>query len=256
MGKMRKNGKLKKLVIGLSVSAVLICALAAFGIENGSAPSVKKTSTYYDGFNFYNIFKVGKSEGACGQAPDLVWKPENVQFKKGELILALNKDENGLSAGELYSKQKYGYGLYQVRMKPVGNTGVVSSFFNYAETEGLGTEIDIEFLGKDTTKVQFNYYANGVGNHECLYDLGFDAAEDYHVYSFYWTSDAIYWYVDGTLAYEAHDDIPSLEASIIVDAWTGDHDGWHGKYDGKAPLYAYYDWISYTSLEDMKAGER
>lgn len=39
-------------------------------------------------------------------------------------------------------------------------------------------EIDVEVLGKDTTKVQFNYYTNGTGNHEYLYDLGFDASED------------------------------------------------------------------------------
>lgn len=43
-------------------------------------------------------------------------------------------------------------------------------------------EIDIEVLGKDTTKVQFNYYTNGVGNHEYMYDLGFDASEGFHTY--------------------------------------------------------------------------
>ena len=61
-------------------------------------------------------------------------------------------------------------------MKPIKNDGVVSSFFTYTGPSD-GTrwdEIDIEFLGKNTTQVQFNYYTNGVGNHEYLYNLGFD----------------------------------------------------------------------------------
>ena len=35
-----------------------------------------------------------------------------------------------------------------------------------SEIEARWDEIDIEFLGKDTPKVQFNYYTNGQGNHE------------------------------------------------------------------------------------------
>lgn len=68
------------------------------------------------------------------------------------------------------------------RMQPISNPGVVSSFFTYTgpSDNNPWDEIDIEFLGKDTTKVQFNYYTNGVGGHEFLYDLGFDASESYH----------------------------------------------------------------------------
>lgn len=67
--------------------------------------------------------------------------------------------------GEYRSTNNYGYGLYEVSMKPAKNTGIVSSFFTYTGP-AHGTqwdEIDIEFLGKDTTKVQFNYFMNGVG---------------------------------------------------------------------------------------------
>ena len=140
-------------------------------------------------------------------------------------------------------------------MKPVKNSGVVSSFFNYSLEGTSGTEIDIEFLGYDTTKVQFNYYTDGAGGHEFLYDLGFDAAQEYHDYSFCWTKEGIYWYVDDILVHEDHENIPSKEAAIVVDVWTGDQENWHGRYDGKTPLYAYYDWISFTSFEDIKTVE-
>lgn len=48
--------------------------------------------------------------------------------------------------------------------------------------------IDIEILGKDTTKVQLNYYTDGVGKHEYMYDLGFDSSEAFHTYGFDWHS--------------------------------------------------------------------
>lgn len=44
--------------------------------------------------------------------------------------------------------------------------------------------INIEILGKDTTKVQFNYFTDSRGDHEFFYDLGFDASEDFHDYAF------------------------------------------------------------------------
>ena len=52
-------------------------------------------------------------------------------------------------------------------------------------------EIDIEFLGKDTTKVQFNFFVDGKGGNEYMYDLGFDASEEFHTYGFRWEVDAI-----------------------------------------------------------------
>lgn len=65
-------------------------------------------------------------------------------------------------------------------------------------------EIDVEFIGKDTTKVQTNYFSrpkiaganSGSGNEE-LHDLGFDAAKEFAAYSFKWTHGNIDWFVNG-----------------------------------------------------------
>ena len=166
------------------------------------------------------------------------------------MILKIDKDETGYTGGEISTRKKYGFGLYQVRMKSIKNKGVVSSFFNYSEEGDNGTEIDIEFLGYDTTKVQFNYYTDGVGDHEYLYDLGFDSSEEYHDYAFEWTKDSIKWYVDGEMVHEATTDIPLMEANIFMDVWPGDIPWWLQEYDGKTPLYAYYDWCSYTRFSN------
>ena len=110
-------------------------------------------------------------------------------------------------------------------------------------------EIDVEILGKDTTKVQFNYYTNGKGNHEFMYDLGFDASEDFHTYAFEWSENKITWYVDGQEAYSADKDIPVTEGKIMMNAWNGKNvDGWLKPFDDSTlPLSAEYQWIAFYS---------
>lgn len=34
--------------------------------------------------------------------------------------------------------------------------------------------------------MQFNYFTDSRGSHEFLYDLGFDASEEFHTYGFDW----------------------------------------------------------------------
>ncbi|MFB2126348.1 family 16 glycosylhydrolase [Bacillus subtilis] len=107
--------------------------------------------------------------------------------------------------------------------------------------------LDIEFLGKDTTKVQFNYYTNGAGNHEKIVDLGFDAANAYHTYAFDWQPNSIKWYVDGQLKHTATNQIPTTPGKIMMNLWNGTGvDEWLGSYNGVNPLYAHYDWVRYT----------
>ena len=238
----------RKLLVSVG-SIIAACFLVAGGVSHYDDNTLinKDNATFYSGLNRYNVFKIWKSSKKAAQAEDLYWKEDNVLFSDGNMLLKIDKDDAGRTGGEVYTFRKFGFGLYKVRMKPIKNSGVVSSFFNYAQDEENGTEIDIEFLGYDTTKVQFNYYTNGVGKHEYLYDLGFDASEEFHEYAFRWTKDSIKWYVDDQLAYEANTDIPQMEAYIFMDAWPGNSPEWLGEYDGKTPLYAYYDWFSYTA---------
>ena len=105
----------------------------------------------------------------------------------------------------------------------------------------------MEILGKDTTKVQFNYYTNGTGNHEYMYDLGFDASEGYHTYGFDWQKDSITWYVDGKAVYKATSNIPSTPGKIMMNVWPGiGVDDWLKPFDGTTPLTAKYQWVTYN----------
>ena len=101
------------------------------------------------------------------------------------------------ASDEYRTNDVYGYGTFTVHMRAAKASGIVSSFFIYNGTPW--DEIDIEFLGKDTTKMQTNYFTNGVGGHETLINLGFDASAALHTYAIVWQSGSIKWYVDGVL---------------------------------------------------------
>ena len=180
------------------------------------------------------------------------WSNTCAQINDSTLNMTVKKDTNnnnptGYLGAEYRTDNVYSYGYYEVCMKPAKGSGLVSSFFTYTNNPRWD-EIDIEFLGKDTTKVQFNYYIDGVGGHEKLYDLGFDASSEFHVYAFDWKSNSITWYVDGKAVYTATESIPEYPQQIMMNIWncTG-IDEWTGPLDESAlPATASYKWVAYV----------
>lgn len=83
------------------------------------------------------------------------WRKDNIAFYNSKMALTINKDYQGSSTpwsgAEYRTKEFFHYGMYEVKMKPIKNNGVVSSFFTYtgAADGNPWDEIDIEFLGKD-----------------------------------------------------------------------------------------------------------
>ncbi len=176
----------------------------------------------------------------------------NALIAEDILTLLLTKTDTGrgYAGAEFRSGAKFSYGYYSVSMKAASCPGVISSFFTY--TNWPWDEIDIEFLGDDTTKVQFNYYTNGAGGHEYVYELGFDASEDFHEYGFDWQPDSITWYVDGKSVYKATVDIPSAAGHIMMNLWNvaDSNADWAGKFDDtKLPVNAQYQWIGYKGAQ-------
>lgn len=191
----------------------------------------------------------GWTNGSCF---DCGWYKQNTSFDGGVLNLTIDKDHSGkynYSGAEYRTADTYHYGYYETSMQAIKNDGVVSSFFTYTgpSEDNPWDEIDIEILGKDTTKVQFNYYTNGVGNHEYMYDLGFDASEGFHTYGFDWQPDHITWYVDGKEVYTAYNNIPSTAGRIMMNVWPGiGVDDWLKPFNGNTPLTARYQWVTYN----------
>jgi hypothetical protein len=149
---------------------------------------------------------------------------------------------------------------------------VVTTFFTFAGPydnggNGKHNEIDIEFLGYDTTKFQANFWTNDdtySKSHEILVPLGFDASQAYHTYGFKWTSTGITWYVDGSVVHSVistvADPTPKTSESyhkIMINMWPVDStaSGWAGTfvYPG-SPLNGNYDWVRYTQGESCTIG--
>ena len=234
-----------------------------------------------------------------GDVFNVVWAKNNVKYDNGKMLLSIVKEDKKAwlgeeevtfpyTAGEARTQNYFGYGDYTVKMKPSANMGTASTFFictgNYDSKYVLdengnvvynedGTiksepnrhdEIDIEFLGKDTTKVQFNFFVNGKGGNEYMYDLGFDASKEYHEYGFRWEETSITWFIDGKPVYKVTTDKTATEAAnvriveeipytpgrILMSHWCGNEGayGWMGEYAGNTKDNGCeYEWVKSTT---------
>lgn len=197
------------------------------------------------------------------------WTGSNVTYTDGQLHLGISEAgdevEQDYYGGEVRTGLYYGYGDYSVKMKPSKTEGTASTFFTCTGPYDIANgepnpwdEIDIEFLGKDTTGVQFNYYVDGQGGHEYWYELGFDASEEFHEYGFRWEEDSITWFVDGEAVYSVNTEdngpMPSTPGRILMNYWCGteDAEGWMGVYTPDSATVD-YEWVK-TSAQGAELG--
>jgi beta-glucanase (GH16 family) len=229
-------------------------------------------NSFLDQLDVYDTGRWLKADGWTNGSPFAnAWRADHVIFQGGSMLLQLSNMEYlrmPYSSGEIRTKGFYGYGCYEARFKPVPRPGVVTSFFTFAGPYDNGgnrkhNEIDIEFLGYDTTRVQLNFWTNDdkyTSRNEVLVDLGFDAAVAVHTYGFKWTSTRIDWYLDGALLHTAFDssDNPLPKATqslqkIMMNVWPVDYTAelWAGTftYPGR-PLHGEYEFVRYTKGED------
>lgn len=261
------------------VSWTTLCAAMSLGLVPDAAAAGKNRSgkrppeqaSFEDPLQRFDSARWEKADGWTNGPPfDNAWAADHVSFSDGNMILRL---DDAAMLGEPYTSGEYrtsgyhGYGCFETSFRPVAQPGVVTSFFTFAGPydnggNGRHNEIDIEFLGDDTTRVQFNFWTNDdtySSRNEALVDLGFDASAAAHAYGFRWTSMGIQWFVDGVMVFEALDAItPTPKATdslhkIMMNLWPVDETAalWAGsfEYPGQ-PLEAEYHWVRYTAGED------
>ncbi|WP_052700993.1 family 16 glycosylhydrolase [Loktanella sp. S4079] len=130
------------------------------------------------------------------------------------------------TSGQVQRRKWYGYGRYEVIMQPAVGEGLISAFYLYTGPYFGDTheEIDIEFLGRDTSKIYLNRYRDGQQLEEPSWtDLGFDASEKPRLYAFEWSEDALVWYAEDQEIFrlDGADQIPRPPAKIYMDLWAG-----------------------------------
>ena len=286
----------KKFLVALALTLALVMSLSSCtyvtslwnsiingpAVELTDAPlSTKELINFKDGANKDILFE---SDGwSNGDVFNVVWKSHNVFYENGIMRLGITEEkasawldgtdvEFKYTAGEARTQNYYHYGDYEVSMKPSANPGTASTFFICTGPYDLKNgepnphdEIDIEFLGKDTTHVQFNFFVDGKGGNEYMYDLGFDASEEFHTYGFRWAEDSITWFVDGKPVYKVTtnadvktgsnvkvvEKLPSTAGRILSNYWCGNERawGWMGQYKGaQNDNGTTYQWIATSAV--------
>lgn len=231
---------------------------ASHGFENGDV-----FNAWWNNENVAYDNNVAELSISAMEEKEQVWNPEydadeaenNPDYDVPETIDC----QANYYGGELRSSKYYGYGDYEVSMKPSNVAGTASTFFvctgpydvNYeTQLPNPHDEIDIEFLGYDTTFVQFNYFVNGVGGHEYKYKLGFDASKEFHTYGFRWTKDYIVWFVDGKPVYKVNatktSPMPSTPGRMLANYWTGTEkaEGWMKEFEDDFSGKSQYKYIA------------
>ncbi|MFY9288200.1 MAG: family 16 glycosylhydrolase [Alphaproteobacteria bacterium] len=185
------------------------------------------------------------------------WRANSAFVVREKLQLVIAKNRLGklrpTACPELHTKKLSGYGYYEARMKIAAGSGLNTNLFTYIGPPTGSPEhdeIDFEFLGKDTRKVQINYFTNGKGKHEVMLPLGFDASEEFHDYAFEWTANKIRWFVDGKMAHETPPNaiIPHNPGRIYLSLWAGSkiQDSWLGPFQFTKPITAEVEWVAFT----------
>ena len=261
---MKVNLKMKGMLLALTSMLLLgACsqateeALASDGDGETSSSRAVQSWSLWDGLDYHNTGVFGKADWTNGGMFNCGWKSDHVTFKNGKMTIKLDNTPSfgkPYTSGEYRTHNTFSYGTFETNLIAAKGDGLVTSFFLY--TGSPWDEIDVEILGKDTTKVQFNYYVDGVANNEKIVNLGFDASKGYHKYAIEYGNGYINWYVDGKWVYGVNNQgfnapygkkMPSHPMQIMVNLWPGiGVDSWLNHFWYSGPKYASYDYIKYT----------
>lgn len=243
----------------LRTALVLIAATLSLGAGAAHATG----TSFTDGFDSASG-RWWAANGWTNGSPFAVgWRADQISLSGGALNLNLGACPLGpggcsgkdLAGAEYRTSDFYGYGRYETVMQAGSGNGVVTGFFTYTgPSDGKPwDEIDVEILGKNPGQMQVNYFVNGVGHHEHVVNLGFDASAGLHRYAFDWSADAIRWYVDGAEVYSVlggtGTPLPSHAGRIMTNLWAVDStaSGWAGSFVAGTSANARLDSVSYST---------
>jgi beta-glucanase (GH16 family) len=254
-----------------TLAAGLVVVIFSEAIAARRPPSAPvPLPSFVDELSSYDTGRWMKADRWTNGSPfDNAWRADHVTHDAAASRMTITLDNRAYlgepySSGEYRTKGFYGYGCYEARFKPINEPGVVTSFFTFAGPydnggNGRHNEIDIEFVGKDTNRIQFNFWTNddtysSHNEYSVRYDTDF--SQQAHNFGFRWTESGIEWYVDGNLVYVVDSKVvktPKASESlhkIMMNVWPVDATAadWAGvfTYPG-TPLKAQYEWVRYDS---------
>lgn len=217
-------------------------------------------TTFVDTFDHLTKKRWYVSDGwSNGDHQNCTWSADQVRIVDGALRLSFTRKPSGerdYACAEVQSRKRYGYGVYEARLKAVGGSGFNTGFFTYIGPvhKQPWHEIDFEVLGKDPSRVQLNRFIDGKGGNEKMVAVPGDADKGFHDYAFVWQKGRLRYYIDGTLVQTVTEPekLPSRAMKIFVTLWASDTlTPWMGAFrDPARPVAASVTRLSFTAPGD------
>ncbi|CUJ14775.1 family 16 glycosylhydrolase [Cognatishimia activa] len=197
---------------------------------------------------------------------DTDWRRKNVVLKQGagastvNLLLRPHQDgPNRFAGASIRTHAPMHYGYYEATFKAARGSGLVTGFFIYSGPH-YGTrhdEIDIEILGRDTTKLHAAWFVDGVLKERDI-QLGFDAAQGFNTFGFHWLPDRIIWSVNGIDVFEVINQesaLPVIPGRLFANLWAADKSisDWAGNASPAQTGNAVFQSIRFIPFTDLNA---
>lgn len=182
----------------------------------------------------------------------------------------LQQDENLRRQGSaLTSRDTFGPGKYEVRMKVLPRLGQCTAAWTYyngggtTREDNVYSEIDIEMPMRGDYRVWSGTSYERFVDWNILADRQTVNIDDcgglndgkWHTYAFEWRTDeangdrGVVWYRDGVKYAEAREFVPVHKAALNIGNWFPDDLSWVGKPNFEE-AYMYIDWVRVTEYED------
>jgi len=245
----------------LGAASMLLLALAASLVaapHAARAQDVSSAPSFVDDFKTFDRSRWYVSDGwSNGPHQNCTWSKSLVALSDGALTLGFEKrqtKDREYACGEIQTKQRYGYGTYEARMKTDTGSGLNAAFFSYIgpSDKQPWDEIDFEVLTKDTSKVQVNTYISGKPKNEKLADVEGGTDKGFNDYGFVWEKDRLRFYVNGKLVQEVTNpaELPTHSQKIFFSLWGSDKlTNWMGAFaDPGRKVTMQVERVAFTAL--------
>ena len=268
---------MKKLLY-LILCVMLVTSILA-GCQGGSNDSSSASSGYdrNEGLDpnaasaFFDDFTDANFSASIWDVMNQKWgpdfnhgvRPENVLWNNSGIVTLKSygqyyKDASKTcQGGVLITKDSYGPGRYEVKMKLLPRFGACTAFWTYMygnsqDLEGnshkdLNQEIDIELnVGNSFKQAWFTNWVTVDDSAHVEKELPSPLNDgEWHVYTFEWHTDPmrVDYYIDGVHYYTSYSYVPYVAGAINIGNWFPD--GWAGTPDFEED-YVQLDYVSFT----------
>ena len=237
--------------------------LACLSIAATLATPAFAQDAFIDNFDRLDTGRWYVSDGwSNGAHQNCTWSADQASVANGMLRVGFApkpKGDRQYSCGEIQTRQAYGFGTYETRLKTPKGSGLNAAFFTYiGPQQGKPhDEIDFEILLRDTAHVETTTFVNGksgdgeIGSGQS-HALPQPSDADFVTFAFTWEPNRLRYYIDGELVrtMDTPATIPSNPQRIFFSLWGSDTlTDWMGPFAPiTAPIAMEVDWVAFTPL--------